>query len=151
MADQARIIAIHWDIDAIYCRQESTRFAHAIGFDDEDSCAIAIAVSELVTNALKYAGKGRLAMRKIEEPQPGIEVVVEDEGPGITHPDRAMLDGYSRGHMLTFEDWFREERSLGSGLGAVDRLMDELELEKGSHRGLRVAARKWLRSKSGHC
>ena len=61
----------------------------------------------------------------------GIEVVAEDDGPGIPDVGLAMQDGFST------------SGGLGGGLPGVERLMDEFEITSAAGAGTRVVARKW--------
>lgn len=130
--------------DAIFCSSEAARYAQRAGFAGKDLWEVAIAVSELVTNVIKYAGTGRVILCQLDQPRLGIEIVVEDEGPGIQDIESALIDGFSEGRLLTEQDFKRPPRGLGAGLGAVDRLMDEIEIENKEPRGTRVVIRKWL-------
>jgi serine/threonine-protein kinase RsbT len=62
----------------------------------------------------------------------GIEVVAEDDGPGIADVDVVMRDGYST------------IGTLGVGLPSVRRLMSEFAIHSQVGAGTRVIARKWL-------
>lgn len=135
---------ISTEVDSVWCSRMCADAAAGIGFGGREIGAIAIAVSELVTNALKFAGGGTLSLRAITSPRNGIEIVVEDHGPGIDDPAAARVDGYSEGHLLEPEDYAHRTRGLGAGLGAVTRLMDEVEIESPQGGGARVVARKWL-------
>jgi serine/threonine-protein kinase RsbT len=137
-------LVISTEADSVWCSRRCADAASAAGFCDKETAAVAIAVSELVTNALKFAGGGLLTARRVSSPRPGIEIVVEDRGPGIADPDAARMDGYSEGRLLEPEDLARKPRGRGAGLGAVARLMDELCIETPEGGGVRVVARKWL-------
>ena len=138
-------LEISRDIDAIWCSRRATRFAERIGFAFNEAWEIAISVSELTTNVLKFAKTGTLRLCRIESPQPGIEIVVDDEGPGIDDIEAALVDGYSEGRLLVEDGWSRARRGLGTGLGAVGRLMDQLQIENKPEGGVRVTAYKWLK------
>ncbi|MDD5308649.1 MAG: ATP-binding protein [Deltaproteobacteria bacterium] len=129
--------------DPVWCRKESAAFAARAGFDKAAQWEIAIAVSELVTNVVKYAGQGTLTLRRLDDNGRGIEIVVEDDGPGITDLESAMKDGYSEGRMLCADDVPSHGRGLGTGLGAVRRMMDGVSMENRAEGGLRVVAVKW--------
>jgi serine/threonine-protein kinase RsbT len=132
------------EVDPIWCSRRCAELARSIGFASEAASAIAIAVSELVTNALKFSGGGTVVARPIDEPLPGIEIVVVDDGPWVGEVDAARIDGYSEGRILVPDDLARRPRGRGVGLGAVERLMDELAIEEAAGGGVRVSARKWL-------
>jgi serine/threonine-protein kinase RsbT len=70
--------------------------AKALGFGAIDQARIATAVSELARNIFLYAGTGNVTVREVEKPgRKGIEIVCEDQGPGIANVDLVMQDGYS--------------------------------------------------------
>lgn len=76
----------------------------------------------------------------------GIELRAIDQGPGIPDLSTAEEDGVSRGRRHTPYTPIRD--SLGSGLGSVRRLMDEVEVQT-RDRGTTVVARKRLRGLTG--
>ena len=109
--------------------------AEALGFDAKVKEEVAIAVSELATNLIKHAGGGRLLLAPLRDGRrAGIQIECVDCGPGIADVERAMADGFST------------VGSLGCGLGAVNRLMDEFEIKSKGHRrrGTRIVCRRWL-------
>jgi serine/threonine-protein kinase RsbT len=132
------------DIDAIWCSRRCARFAEAVGFADAALWEISIAVSELVTNVLNYAGRGRITIRQLVAPKPGVEITVEDEGPGIEDVERVVVDGYSEGRGDQPDQSGPRRRGLGAGLGAVHRLMDQVTIENRPTGGVRVVASKLL-------
>ena len=87
---------------------------------------IRLILSELGTNILKYAVKGKLIVSIVKiNCVYGIKVDAIDKGGGIKNIEEALMDHYSSG------------TSLGLGLPAVKRLVDwfkiESELGKGTH------------------
>jgi len=109
-------------------------FAARLGFTAVECEEIALAVNELATNLLKHAGEGDIQLSSIESSgRVGIQIISEDNGPGILDVERAVADGYSTAG------------TLGAGLGAVNRLMDGLEFSAGPHAGLRVVCQRWVR------
>jgi serine/threonine-protein kinase RsbT len=136
-------------VDALWCSLECRRFAAALGFDRRSRDEIGIAVRELATNAVVHGHGGSLtlrarARRRGDGAPGGIEVVVKDRGPGIADPAHATRDGVSRGRCVAGEQFDPARESLGVGLGAVLRLMDELELSNRTGGGLVATARKHL-------
>ena len=94
---------------------------------------IATTVSELARNILKYAGSGEICLRRVKKiGGRGIEIEATDRGPGIEDCDVAM------------QDHFSTSGTLGLGLPAVKRMMDEFSLESTPGEGTRVTARKWI-------
>ena len=127
-------IPVRSEGDVLRGRQFGRSLAEALGFDGIRTATIEIAVSELGLNLVKHRTiEGRLCIRARKDAN-GVcmEVVAEDQGPGIADPVRAMEDGVS------------SAGSLGIGLSGVRRMMDEFKLEQRSPLGTRVMARKWL-------
>ncbi len=125
--------AIRTESDASRTVLESTLYAREAGFEETPSRMIATAVSELVRNILKYAGTGEIRLRRVKKMGGrGIEVEAIDRGPGIVDCEAAMQDHFSSGG------------TLGLGLPAVKRMMDDFSLESTPGEGTRVTARKWI-------
>jgi anti-sigma regulatory factor (Ser/Thr protein kinase)/serine/threonine protein phosphatase PrpC len=121
--------------DVCAARQAAKAMVEALGFDAKVKEEVAIAVSELASNLVKHAGRGRLLLAPLREGQrAGIQIEAVDSGPGIADVERAMTDGFST------------VGSLGCGLGAVNRLMDESEIKSQGRRGggTRIVCRRWL-------
>jgi serine/threonine-protein kinase RsbT len=124
---------IRTEMDASRTVLESTLYSREAGFEETPARMIATAVSELVRNILKYAGSGEIRLRRVKRMGGrGIEVEAVDRGPGIADCGAAMKDHFSSGG------------TLGMGLPAVKRMMDEFSLESTPGRGTRVTARKWI-------
>jgi serine/threonine-protein kinase RsbT len=142
--DERLSLPIATEADPYWCSRQCADAARRIGFGGREIGAISIAVSELVTNVLKFAGSGTLLARPLTAPRPGIEIIVEDRGPGIADPAAAQIDGYSEGRLLEPEDYAHRTRGRGAGLGAVARLMDDVRIESPPGGGVRITARKWI-------
>src|SRR5215211_1262792 len=98
-------------------RRAVNHFADALGFDETALAEIDIVVQEIGTNCARYATTGgRLHYTTALGAAPGLELFYWDSGPGIYDLDRAVRDGVST------------SGSLGAGLGAIHRLMDEFEV-----------------------
>ena len=107
--------------------------AREIGMGEGPAAALATAASELVTNAVKYAHSGVVTVRPVREREnPGLELVVEDRGPGIKDLDFAMRDHASTGG------------TLGLGLPGARRLVDAFEITTRPGEGTRVRVVKWV-------
>jgi serine/threonine-protein kinase RsbT len=91
------------------------------------------AVSELAHNLHFHTHLGgTISLAALDEGgRIGVEVVSEDQGPGIPDIDLAMQDGFST------------NRGLGGGLPGVRRLMDEFSIRSEVGVGTRVVARLW--------
>jgi anti-sigma regulatory factor (Ser/Thr protein kinase)/serine/threonine protein phosphatase PrpC len=109
------------------------RFAARLGFSDDRLSELDIVVQEMGTNAARYATSGGcLHWAETLGTEPGIELFYFDKGPGIYDLDRALRDGVSSGG------------SLGTGFGAMRRLLDEFDAYstiKGTTRRLTTARR----------
>jgi serine/threonine-protein kinase RsbT len=107
--------------------------AGKIGFDGVDAAKLMTAMSELARNVLKYAGTGTVRIAPVEQPgRRGIEIVVEDNGPGMASVSQAL------------QDHFSTSGTLGLGLPGVRRMMDDFEVVSAPGRGTTVTIRKWL-------
>ena len=108
------------------------RVAANLGLGNITQCMVATAVSELATNIHRYADRGFISMRIINTgSRQGIEVIAEDNGPGISDLQSALSDNFST------------SGSLGVGLPGTRRLMDEFEIENKAGKGTLVTIRKW--------
>lgn len=102
----------------------------SLGFGPETAECVVLATAELATNLVRHARGGELRITSLDGSRRGVLIECEDEGPGIVDLAEARRDGVSSGS------------GLGSGLGAVERLMDESEFSS-SPAGTRIVARKW--------
>lgn len=131
-SNEARTILISDESDAGQAPSEAMVLAELIGFSLTKQYMIATAVSELARNIVNYASKGRITISIVKRgSQEGIEIVAEDNGPGIQDVSKAM------------QDHFSTSGSLGLGLPGARRLMDEFSIESEVGKGTRVTARKW--------
>jgi serine/threonine-protein kinase RsbT len=94
---------------------------------------VATAASELANNLWMHADRGGHVSLEIlaRGTEAGVELVAEDDGPGIADPALALVEGYSTGG------------GLGCGLPGVQRLMDQFTIDSRLGCGTRVVARKW--------
>lgn len=131
------IVSIVREEDVVVARQEGRRLAEEMGLGLADQTRLATAISELARNILHYAGSGQAIMRMLQSGSThGLEVVLEDHGPGIPDTTLAMQDGYTT-----------REGSLGAGLPGARRLAHEFDLKTRSEvAGTTVTIRMWLRS-----
>lgn len=116
--------------DVEEARRSARELAVSIGLGAADAEAVALTVSELGTNLLRYAMDGVITVTAIGDATvPTVEVESRDAGPGIADLARALEEGFSTGG------------GLGSGLPSVRRLMDDLTIKTGPD-GTHVVARK---------
>ncbi|HZR98281.1 MAG TPA: ATP-binding protein [Chloroflexota bacterium] len=132
MTPESLRLPVRGAADAERARREARTLAARQGFDAADAERVALAVSELATNLVRYARQGEILLGAVDGARGrGIEVESRDAGPGIGDVARALEDGYTTGG------------GLGSGLPGVRRLMDDFEISSAPS-GTRVLARKWL-------
>lgn len=127
------IVEIRNESDIITARVKAKVIAEALGFGYMDQTRIATAASELARNAYQYAGEGKITITPANrQGRKGIEIVVDDHGPGIENLELALKGGYSTAG------------GLGMGLSGSKRLMDEFDIKTKSKEGTTIVARKWL-------
>ena len=106
--------------------------ARAIGLNERQEYQVGTAVSELATNAVRYAKSGEALIQIVQRKGGlGLEVVVKDKGPGIADIDSAL------------QEHFSTQDSLGLGLPSVKRMTDEFTLVSKVGQGTRATIRKW--------
>lgn len=130
-ADGVRI-PISSDTDIVKARQEGRKVAADAGFAFTELALIATAISELARNIVRYARSGEIAIRPItNSTRRGIQIVAQDQGPGIRDLEQALQVGFST------------SGGLGLGLPGVRRLMDEFDIQSGLGQGTTVSITKW--------
>ncbi|MFD1587533.1 ATP-binding protein [Halorientalis brevis] len=124
------------DGDEVLVRKAAEDVATDVGFDETGAAEVGIVAAELSTNVLKHAGTGEVTIEHVtDDDRDGVRIESLDAGPGIDDVDAAFADGAST------------VGTLGRGLGAVNRLMDQVtvaapgEPDYGTH----VVADRWLR------
>ncbi len=112
---------------------EARRAAQQLAVRELDAAAagrLAIIVTELATNLMRYARNGKLLLQTLSAGDAVcIEVLAIDSGPGMADVERCMRDGYSTAG------------TAGEGLGAVRRLADEFDIHSLEGEGTLVMAR----------
>lgn len=127
-------VPINSDQDIVTARQKGRLLAAELGFSSGDATLIATAISELARNIVTYAKSGRITLTVINgSARQGVQVVAQDQGPGIGDIQQALRDGFST------------SGSLGLGLPGVMRIVDEFEIVSEKDRGTTVKAQKWKR------
>jgi serine/threonine-protein kinase RsbT len=125
-------VDIREDVDVAVARRGVRDLGRQIGLTPTAVEEMAAAVSEIARNILVHGQMGEItmAMERLRSRR-CLAVVARDRGPGIVDPERAFADGYSTGG------------SLGLGLAAARRLVDEFQLESGPDQGTTVVMKKW--------
>ena len=102
---------------AAAARHGVQRLARGLEFDETRQGRAAIVATEAVTNMLKHAGGGTfLARALVEESANGIEMLAIDAGPGMADLKGSQRDGVSTAG------------TAGTGLGAMDRQADQIQV-----------------------
>ncbi len=129
---QPKSAVIRSDLDIVIARTMARDMARTLGFSAIDQARIATAVSELARNIYLYARTGTVTVREVEKlGRKGIEIVCEDQGPGIPDIDLVMQDGYTT------------SRGMGMGLPGAKRLMDDFSIQSQVGVGTKIVLRKW--------
>ncbi|MEG3639201.1 SpoIIE family protein phosphatase [Magnetococcus sp. PR-3] len=118
-------------LHAAVARTQSLPIMEDIGV--EERVLISTVVSELGTNILKFAQRGRISINRIDDAgHDAIQVIARDKGAGIHDVESAIQEGYSTAG------------TLGLGLSAVRRIMSSMNIETGVGKGTTVTSIKWL-------
>ena len=127
------IITVNRKHHVAQARRMARALAREMGLGKVAASCAETAVTELGNNLVFHAtAGGTITLAAVDRSDAvGLEVIVEDQGPGIADLDVALQDGFST------------NRGLGSGLGGVRRLMDEFEIAAPLGVGTRIVARKW--------
>jgi anti-sigma regulatory factor (Ser/Thr protein kinase) len=107
-----------------FARRGIGELAQSVGLSENVLGRLAIVVTECATNQLKHAQRGELLVRTITDAvhgsalpsNHGIELIAIDNGPGIQDLHACFVDGYTTAG------------SPGNGMGAIQRLADELDI-----------------------
>lgn len=125
-------LTINTSEDVVRVRQKVREFALDLGFTLVDQTKIVTAASELARNTINYGGGGVVHLENLRNGhRVGLQLIFEDQGPGIADIDLALKDGYTTGS------------GLGLGLGGAKRLSNEFEIASGVGEGTRVRIAKW--------
>jgi len=119
------------DVSAVAaCRQAVQTMAERLEFPAARIGQLALAVTEAASNLHKHAEQGSLLLCVNRDgPQPGIDLVTIDVGPGVRDVSAAVRDGHSTAG------------TLGIGLGAIQRLADFADLYSRPGHGTSLVAR----------
>jgi anti-sigma regulatory factor (Ser/Thr protein kinase) len=110
--------------------------AQSIGMNETDCGKISIAVTEMATNIVKHAERGKILWEPVaQNGSRGLRVIALDRGPGIGNISSALSDGYST------------SGTSGNGLGAVQRLATQFDLYSVPKSGTCVFAEFWPQGK----
>jgi anti-sigma regulatory factor (Ser/Thr protein kinase)/serine/threonine protein phosphatase PrpC len=129
------ILLISHPTDIHHAQRVARTVAAAVGFDGRAVEEVAIAAGELASNLIKHAGGGELRLTRLADyGRFGMQLESIDRGPGIPDVEHAMADGFSTAG------------GIGYGLGAINRLMDEVDVRPGANRGTHIIGKRWVRA-----
>ena len=127
-------VVIQSEDDVLRARQVARTVAEEVGFRLTDVTRIVTAVSELARNIHLYAADGVMHWREIRQAdRTGVELIFDDDGPGIDDVDAALRGEYSTSD------------GMGRGLRGTKTLMDHIEITSDAGDGTTITIRKWLR------
>lgn len=118
--------------DVLIVRKRAQELAVQFGLGSRRATELAIAVSELATNIVKYGIQGEVVLILDSEAgkHGGIRVVARDVGPPIRNLELALQDGCDDTGPIDPTVALRRG-GLGTGLGAVLRFADLFEYQQG--------------------
>jgi len=132
-AEQAILIELLSESDIVKARGAGRDMCRDLGFTGAIQIKVATAISELARNVIQYAGAGRIKLGTITGQRHGIEVIIQDEGPGIAEIDQIM-----RGE-------FTSKSGMGIGIVGTRNLMDDFDVQTAPGKGTVITIRKYLR------
>jgi anti-sigma regulatory factor (Ser/Thr protein kinase) len=119
-------------------RRYAAAYSEELEFGERPRGALAIVVTEVVTNLVKHVGSGTLILEPVRQNgDKGIRVLALDKGPGIKDLATALRDGHSTAG------------TPGNGLGAIKRLSDVFDIYSIAGTGTALLAEVWSTKKAG--
>jgi len=115
-------------------KREVHRLSVQCGLTEKKVAEIDIVVAEIGSNIIKHAAGGEVLVMLTDAPQPAIEIIGIDSGPGISDLARMMQDGMST------------TNTLGHGLGAIKRLSDFVQVYSVKGSGTILLSRFYLKT-----
>lgn len=117
-------------LDVYAPRQAVLDLAPKLGFSRNDAQELAIVISELASNIVKYGIRGSIEIDSHHDPEhgPGMRIVARDIGPPFRNLEMALQDGCDDTGPIDPARLLKRG-GLGIGLGAVVRFTDSLTVE----------------------
>lgn len=126
------VLALQGEEDIVTTRQWARTWATEQGLSLVDQTKLVTAASELARNMVIYAGGGSVHLSAFEDgSRRGVQLVFEDQGPGIADIEMALKDGFTSG------------TGMGLGLGGSRRLVQTFEIVSNVGEGTRVTIARW--------
>lgn len=145
MVRPARIYQIRELLDIYEPRQAAYEFAREHGFGRNECQELAIVVSELGSNIVKYGIRGSMTIELVRDPEAGVGILIvaRDVGPAFRNLAMALQDGCDDNGPIDPAKLLKR-RGLGIGLGAVVRLTDSFHVEQGTE-GKQIRVLRYLK------
>jgi anti-sigma regulatory factor (Ser/Thr protein kinase) len=116
-------------------RRAADMISRGCGLDETTRGRVGIVVTEAATNLARHARDGVILLRDTQSlGVPGLEMMAVDRGPGMQDLSRVFADGFSTGG------------TPGTGLGAMRRQAQELDVYSVPGQGTIVMARMFVRA-----
>lgn len=110
-------IAVQEETQPGSARREAARLAALAGMSTDDVGRVSIVVTEAANNLVKHGQGGEVLLRSCREGETcWLDVLALDKGTGMANVEACLRDGYSTAG------------TAGTGLGAMQRLSDFLEI-----------------------
>lgn len=94
-------------------RRALAGLSRQLGFSEEDTGRASLVATELATNLVRHTTGGEIVMRANDD---ALEIIAWDRGPGMRDTTQSLVDGFSTAG------------GSGTGLGAVHRMADTVEM-----------------------
>lgn len=118
--------------DVVLASQKVRQWAQELRFTLVDQTKLVTAASELARNTLDHGKGGRMVIDIVENlSRTGLQLVFEDQGPGIPDIQAALRDGFTTGS------------GMGLGLGGSKRLVSDFDIQSQPGQGTRVTVVRW--------
>jgi serine/threonine-protein kinase RsbT len=118
--------------DIVLARQKVRQWSVDLRFSLVDQTKLVTAASELARNALDHGKGGQMTIELLSNgSKAGLQLIFEDQGPGIPDVEQALKDGFTSGS------------GMGLGLGGSKRLVNEFSIESEVGRGTRITVARW--------
>lgn len=126
---QVQQFSIRDSLDLYGARRSLVALGTRLKFSSSSCQELAIVVSELISNILKYGKRGVVSYEPVNDDHhgTGIRVVAHDEGPPFHDLELALRDGFSDRGPIDPVALFNRG-GLGLGMGAIVRLTDSFEV-----------------------
>lgn len=125
-------IPIQNSSDVVLARQKVRQWAQDLRFTLVDQTKLVTAASELARNTLDHGKGGHMVIDVVENlAKTGLQLVFEDQGPGIPDIQAALRDGFTTGS------------GMGLGLGGSKRLVSDFDIQSQPGQGTRITVVRW--------